>query len=185
MLVFLDLDGVLADFAAGVARLFGVDKDLVVKFGDRSHEAVGLSQSEFWRRLYADGQKWWVDLPPYPWAARLVEACDAAGEAWIATSPPKDCTTVGGGKLEWLKRFVPEVYKNRRYFIGSRKHILAAPGRVLVDDNLSKCEDFRRAGGQAVLFPQPWNGGSDGDQWRLVESIENGEFPWESTTGDT
>jgi hypothetical protein len=98
----------------------------------------------------------------------------------VVSSPPKRCVGAGSGKMAWLSRFAPQVYKDRKFFLGTDKHLLAAHGRVLVDDDAEKCAAFVAAGGQAALFPQPWNIGGlpAGDaQERLLEGIEQrGEF---------
>lgn len=180
MLVFLDMDGVLVDFAHGVASLFGIEKSVVEAVGDKANEAVGLSLKEFWRCIESAGQAWWEDLPPYPWAQRLVSACERVGDVYVATSPPKTCISAGSGKMAWLKHNLPKVYSGRRFFIGTHKYLLAGPGRVLVDDDIRKHAAFANAGGQAVLFPRPWNAAHlppNADPEKLIEVIEHsGEF---------
>lgn len=157
MIVFLDMDGVVADFAAGVANLFGLPLDEVEAAGDRTYKVLGLSKAGFYERLEAAGPEWWAGLPVYPWANRLAAACGAVGEVYIATSPQSGCVSAGTGKLAWIKAFLPDAFAGRRFFIGTDKHLLAAPGRVLIDDDPKKCDAFRAAGGRAVLFPRPWN----------------------------
>jgi len=157
VIVFLDMDGVLVDFAHGTARLFGLPLDEVEANGDRTHDVAGVTQKEFWRKIESAGRRWWEDLPPYPWASRLVEACGAVGDVYVATSPPRDCPAAGSGKLAWIRRYLPEVYAARRYFVGTNKWLLAGPDRVLVDDDIRKYRAFTAAGGQAALFPRPWN----------------------------
>jgi len=180
MLVFLDMDGVLADFPGAVAALFGRPKSEVESYGDRAYEAVGATKQEFWGVIDAAGPEWWEFIQPYPWTERLIEACRRAGQAYVATSPPKKCMGAGSGKMAWLSRFAPQVYKERKYFLGTDKFLLAAPGRALVDDDAEKCAAFAAAGGQAALFPQPWNIGSlpaGATPERLIEGIEQrGEF---------
>ena len=180
MVIFLDMDGVLVDFAHGVASLFGIKKSVVEANGREAYRAAGVSQEEFWRRIESAGQEWWETLPPYPWVQRLVAACMAVGDVYVATSPPAACVTAGSGKMAWLRSILPEVYSGRRFFIGAHKYLLAAPDRVLVDDDVRKHAAFAKAGGQAVLFPRPWNAAHlppGADPWKLVEGIEtNGEF---------
>lgn len=180
MIVFLDMDGVLVDFPHGVASLFGIEKSLVEANGDNVNEAAGVSREELWRRIRSAGQGWWESLPPYPWAQRLVSACERVGDVYVATSPPASAISAASGKLAWLRRHLPKVYSGRRFFVGTHKYLLAGPGRVLVDDNMRKCTAFADAGGQAVLFPRPWNAAHlppGADPWKLVEGIEtNGEL---------
>jgi len=157
VIVFLDMDGVLVDFAAGVASLFGLPLDEVEANGDRTHDVAGVTQEDFWRRVESEGQRWWESLPPFPWTSRLVEACGRIGDVYVATSPPRNCPTAGSGKLKWIRQHLPGVYAARRYFIGTHKWMLASSGRVLIDDDIRKCRAFDSHGGRAVLFPRPWS----------------------------
>lgn len=180
MIVFLDMDGVLVDFAQGVASLFGIDKSVVEANGSDAYKAAGVSRAQFWLRIESAGYDWWESLPPYPWAHRLVSACERLGEVYVATSPPTSALTAGSGKMSWLKRNLPELYSGRRFFIGTNKYLLAGPDRVLVDDDIRKHAAFAKAGGQAILFPRPWNAAHlppGADPLKLIEGIEtNGEF---------
>lgn len=180
MIVFLDMDGVLVDFAQGVASLFGIEKSAVDANGSEAYEAAGVPREEFWRRIESAGRGWWETLPPYPWAQRLVSACEGVGDVYVATSPPTGSVSAASGKMAWLRDTLPKVYSGRRFFIGTHKYLLAGPGRVLVDDDVRKRDAFADAGGLAVLFPRPWNAAHlppAADPWKLIEGIEtNGDF---------
>lgn len=180
MITFLDMDGVLVDFAHGVASLFGVEKSVVEAHGSEAYKAASVSRKEFWRRIESAGIEWWETLPPYPWAQRLVLACERLGDVYVATSPPTAALSAGSGKMSWLKCNLPKVYSGRRFFIGTHKYLFAAADRVLVDDDIRKYTAFAKAGGRAVLFPRPWNAAhlpSGADPWKLIEGIEtNGDF---------
>ena len=43
------------------------------------------------------------------------------------------------------------------FMIGTQKYLLAKPDVVLIDDQHKNIDLFREHGGQAILFPQPWN----------------------------
>jgi len=180
VIVFLDMDGVLVDFVGAVASLFGCPRSEVESSGDRAYEAAGVTKQEFWGVIDAAGPEWWEFIEPYPWTGRLIEACSRAGQVYVASSPPKKCFGAGSGKMAWLSRFAPQVYKDRKFFLGTDKYLLAAPGRVLVDDDPEKCAAFAAAGGQTALFPQPWNIGglpAGATPEKLIEGIElRGEF---------
>jgi hypothetical protein len=38
------------------------------------------------------------------------------------------------------------------------KYELARPGAILIDDNVENCQLFREKGGDAILYPQSYNG---------------------------
>ncbi len=48
--------------------------------------------------------------------------------------------------------------------MGADKSLLAGPYRILVDDHDENVRMFRALGGQAVLWPQPWNA-MHGPKW--------------------
>lgn len=54
-----------------------------------------------------------------------------------------------------MKRHLPGYAK--RLFIGSAKHLVAGPGKVLVDDHDTNVDAFAGAGGLTVQPPRPWN----------------------------
>ncbi len=43
------------------------------------------------------------------------------------------------------------------YVMTARKHLLAKPGTILIDDYEANVMAFQKDGGKAVLFPQIWN----------------------------
>jgi len=74
----------------------------------------------------------------------------------VILSSPSDLPACVEGKVEWLHRFT----RNPRYkdfMLGRRKYLCAAPGRILVDDSQHNIDAFRKAGGEGIVFPQPWN----------------------------
>ena len=66
--------------------------------------------------------------------------------------PPSACA----GKLLWLQEHVG--VNCRDFVLTPQKHLLAAPGTVLIDDDLGNCQRFTEHGGAALAFPQHWNG---------------------------
>ncbi len=149
----LDLDGVLVDFVGGALSLHGkhvppseVRWDFLTQ--------IGLEPADFWRPL---GRSFWAGLP---WTAEGRELLDVVEDVFgpenvcLLTSP---CATPGccEGKLDWVARELP-AYR-RRVLVGACKHLVAGPGKLLLDDHDANVEAFREAGGSAILVPRPWN----------------------------
>lgn len=179
MIFFVDMDGVIVDFPAGVAEKFGVTiNDEMLTLGDNMYEYFGITQEEFWATI-GDDPDWWADLPSYPWTDRLIEVCQLLGEFYIATSPPKmspPCAACAGtGKMEWLRRRFGWDFRN--FFIGAHKYMLAAPGRVIIEDKSDRCKDFEKMGGHSILMPQLWNG-AEGTPEDVIARLENREYEW-------
>lgn len=156
--IFLDLDGVLADWTSSAIRACGREPDEVYATWPTGvyelPEALGISANAMWRAVHARGEAFWASLEPFPWADDLWALCNRFAPTTILTSP-SDAPCSHSGKAIWLRRhFGP---KFRRYLIGSPKDQCASPGAVLIDDRPIGCDAFEAAGGEAVLFPQIWN----------------------------
>jgi len=156
--VFVDLDGVLVDFASAACRLHG-RPDLPE--GDfaawprgewRMSKVLGVTDGEFWAAIDGLGEPYWRDLAPYPWVRDLLALLPCPFT--IATSP-SNLPQCAAGKVVWMRRHLGRGFRD--FLIGPQKHLLARPDTLLIDDNDKKVREFREAGGLAILFPQPWN----------------------------
>jgi 5'(3')-deoxyribonucleotidase len=160
VIIFLDMDGVLARFTYACARLFGVDWELLMARWVPGTYDVSLllgvkDEEEMWKRIHAAGYEFWRDLEKFPWADDLWDLCTSfASQVHISTSPSRIgvCTH---GKMEWLQNWRGKDFRN--FMIGPRKHLLAGPNRILIDDSDRKIKAFRKWGGTGILFPQVWN----------------------------
>ncbi|MEO7563772.1 MAG: hypothetical protein ABIR63_04970 [Sphingomicrobium sp.] len=133
--LFLDADGVLADFDAGVKALLGANPDdYIARHG----------QQEFWRRL-ARAAGFYAKLPEMPDARRLFEA--------VAHLNPTILTGLPFGnwaapqKVAWAATYFPGVPIITCMARDKHKHM--APGDVLVDDRENHRSAYEAAG---VLF---------------------------------
>lgn len=160
--VFIDLDGVLVDFASEACRLHGRPDFPETGFaawpkGEWNMAKVfGITDDEFWRLIDSYGEEFWFDLEPYPWMGDLLDNMPAPFT--IATSP-SNLPACASGKVKWMRHHLGRRSGRqfRDFLIGPQKHLLAGFGTVLIDDNDKKVSEFREAGGRAILFPQPWN----------------------------
>lgn len=161
--IMLDIDGVLADFIGGAARLHRQDPASVRTWNFFAQ--WGLTVSDFWAPL---GYDFWANLPLYPEAHEVVERCEkavGAAKVCLLTSP---CETAGclDGKRDWVRRHFPQF--NQRCLIGSAKQFCASPTSLLVDDHDGNCKAFMLAGGSACLFPRLWNANHSSANWPVV-----------------
>lgn len=151
MQIFLDLDGVVRDWNTGIEELYDVDfkmnswDDWKMLCTD-----LGISHSNFWNSQTDD---WWAEVPMYAHAQRLLQGL-AKYKPVICTSPTN---TSAGGTQKWIRKHMPEYFATNRYIITRSKKFVAGPDKILIDDNDTHCEEWRDAGGKAILFPQPWN----------------------------
>lgn len=156
--VYLDMDGVLADFQYESAKWhikanpYLDPKNLGVW---ELEEIWGITPEQFWKPI--DNFEFWSNLPKTKeadWIVEEVERRFGRKNVAIATSPSKSeaCFT---GKRAWLRRNYPQFKDN--IFFGKEKQFLAGENRWLLDDRDKNLDAFSAEGGQAIIIPRPWN----------------------------
>jgi hypothetical protein len=157
--IFLDLDGVLADFCSAVFALFGVSPEAMYgKFQPGNydlHHELGVSANAMWAQIDAGGENFWRMLPAYPWLGQLVAACVQVAPVTVLTTPGIDACAASG-KVLWLQDHFGRTFRDYQ-ICAACKSTCAAPGNLLIDDSDANCRAFVAAGGQAILFPRLWN----------------------------
>jgi hypothetical protein len=131
--IYLDCDGVLADFDRGAEAVLGMSPDRYTRrFGLRS----------FWSRL-ASTPNFFDSLEPLPDARLLYEAVRHR-EPVILTGLPRG-TWAEPQKRRWAERHFPGVEVITTSAALKREH--CHPGDVLVDDNSRYADLWEAAGG--------------------------------------
>jgi 5'(3')-deoxyribonucleotidase len=130
--LFLDADGVLADFDLGTRKLLGArPKEYIARHG----------RGSFWKRL-AKAKNFYGTLPEMPDARRLFEAVKHL-QPTILTGLP-----MGGWaaaqKVEWAAEHFPGVPIITCMARDKHKHM--RPGDVLVDDREKHRAAYEQAG---------------------------------------
>ena len=131
-----------------------------------------LGMRRYTRRTFWEAipRRAWAECPESSIFDRLLRACKriAGQNVYIATSPTKDPDCLAG-KLEWIHAHLPR-WMHRQYFITPRKHLLAKPGTLLIDDNEKNCRLFAAGGGFAIRVPRPWNDAANHESWEYLEA---------------
>jgi len=168
MKILLDIDGVLADFNGGVARLFGLTPEELlsrIKPGEWSLEGpLGVTTKEFWKKIGEAGEDFWDNLEPYPWALDLYEVALRFGDVCLLSSPSQDPSS-WAGRVRWIQKHFGKKGYFENFLLGNPKGFCASPNSILIDDKNANVRDFVDAHGHAILFPQIWN-----DNYHLPES---------------
>ena len=157
-IIFLDLDGVCADFIGGVAKLTDNDRDEVYNNPiwqeensyNRVGEILGITETQLWYLISARGVSFWSNLETYPWFNDMYGELQDLGDVIFLSSPTTDpfCLT---GKLRWLQGHFGKQY--RRYIFTPLKDVMRFDNAILIDDK----EETIRKISNGLLFPQPWN----------------------------
>ncbi len=155
MAVFMDLDEVFADFMGSALRLHGWTREGLEEVRPPgvwcAASSMGMSPEEFWRPITEQGERFWIDIEPLPWATELVELLAPLEEWYIVSSPSRHLSS-RTGKLKWVQQHLPQ--KLDHCFLTSRKALFGRiPGAWLVDDRVDNLTAFTKAGGNGIVFP--------------------------------
>lgn len=176
MRIFLDVDGVLANFVGASGKLFGHTHDEVDEYAYYK-SLLGLSSTQFWDGIRAHSPvqgSFWREIEPYPWCRDLHTLCNTYGPVTLLTAPPgtvrEDKRNMLVGRTDWIHDHFGETYDE--YFIGIKKERFASPDAVLIDDLDHNIDFWTKAGGKAILFPHRWNANRHlvGDQMGYVKA---------------
>ena len=161
-IIFLDMDGVLADFITAALKLhFGKAwrkvMDAWPKGVYETYKHMGLTVETFWDKINAAGTEFWANLPLFEWTEDLIEVCRSFGSICLLSAPSQHVSCVHG-KLQWIQRVLGKKFRDFVLTPRQHKQLLAAPGRYLVEDSEQNAAEFMEAGGSGtIIIPQPWN----------------------------
>jgi len=169
--LFLDMDGVQADFFTAWARLFG--KEQYKDIGDRAQREVSIADINSRGPEFVES--FFTNLPVLPGAQTLIKFLrDNKIDYTILSAPLRGNEEASiRGKLAWLDRHHPGSSATA-IFTGEKQRYATTNGRpnVLVDDFKKYVNAWTADGGIAVLYR--WNNvGSAIDQLRDIYGIDS------------
>lgn len=161
MRVFCDMDGVLADFVGGASKAhnrpspYFEGSSCLGKF--EMEECWGIGAEEFWAPT--NSKEFWLGLEKTPEfeAILLRSAWYFGGENLAILTAPSLFPGCMGAKREWIQKHSPFLGKKVIFASAEAKKFFAHPQALLIDDRDQNVEEWREAGGAAVLVPRLWN----------------------------
>src|SRR6056300_1852885 len=144
MTLYLDMDGVLADFFSAFAKKFGKEHWKMIQ--DKERAITQLQHTDFFNTLEA-----------FDTASELVEFARSTGDWGICSSPLRgDRDNSAYWKRVWLERhgFMPDVEKciftgNKHKYAINR---LTGKPNILVDDKPDNIKRWIDAGGIGIRY---------------------------------
>ncbi len=132
--LFLDLDGVFADFEGAVETLF-------------RRPVAEVPKREMWARIHRT-RGFWSNLVLMPGADRLWDHCAPFDPTFLTGVLPSDKTCVPS-KVEWVRRH----FRTDRVIccMAKDKPRHGSPGDVLVDDRPKNVAEWEAMGGLGVV----------------------------------
>jgi hypothetical protein len=155
--IFLDMDGVLADFDAGMRR-WGVTPGYDYMHLPESEWTDAQRINDATARAVMDRENFWNSLPLMEGAKELVaEAQRLVGKnrVFILTATPRLTAyrdRIKGQKRSWALSWLGFSSSSVICTLRALKCQYAAAGRVLVDDMEINCREWAGAGGTAVHY---------------------------------
>ena len=147
--LFLDLDGVFADFERRVQHLSG----------HKSHELKGLGKG-LWKIVMADKQ-FFASLEFMPDAEYLWAYAKQYNPTFLTGAPPGE--RFQEQKREWVaKKFGPQYLTI--VLPKKDKQLYSGPNKMLIDDTPINVSQWSEKGGLGVLYK--------GDVWDTISHIE-------------
>ena len=162
MIVFLDVDGVLANWNKGMMDCLGIEYDYEHwpytkgRGGWNWHEEAGVPFGILNALCDFD---LWADLPWMHDGREIydrVKATFGLHNIRLLTTPMPNVQSASG-KMGWILNHVPELAKQAIITTADKDVFATVPSSVLIDDSSKNVEKWRGAGGCAILVPRPWN----------------------------
>ena len=136
--VYLDLDGVMADFDAHYPAEFGQD-----------HKS--MADDDMWAKINAH-PTYFEDMPLCPGAADFFAEIRHLKPIILTACPRTNYAHVAGQKRRWVHKHLSAELTVLPVMGGHNKHLfMHSPGDVLIDDYEKNCTPWGASGGVAIL----------------------------------
>lgn len=139
--LFLDMDGVFADFDRGYAESFG-------------HECLEVDDSTMWATINTKRDTFFRELPVMPGAVSFYEGLLLRNiePIFLTACPESNFASVAAQKKAWIKEHVNSAALVIPVMHGRNKHhYLQNEGDILIDDFPRNIERWNKAGGVGLL----------------------------------
>jgi 5'-nucleotidase len=145
--VYVDMDGVLADFDEGFYNISG------------GLNTESISESEMWARIEAYGKsKFFSELPWIPgskemWSFLIDNFLHVKILSALGKSDATNRQTTQG-KTAWLRHHLPALRTDDIILVENkhRKQRYSKPGDIIIDDTEVVIQEWNRKGGIGILF---------------------------------
>lgn len=166
--IYLDLDDVLNNMTFTILDDLGCNLNTSTAKYPREHRPriAPIANALLGANIYTDGFIDRLVFVPTLWeriklsshALELVKLCATlvGRDNVFILSASTGNPDFNAAKEKWINENLPEWLHNQTIFTKC-KSCCAAADALLIDDSPANTVSFRQAGGQAVLFPRPWN----------------------------
>ena len=150
-IVYVDMDGVLADFDRGFYEITGISTD-------------NLADDELWARIDAYGKAKffselpWMDGGKEMWNFITENFLDVKILSALGKSDKIDKQTTQG-KTAWLRHHLPSLHSGDIILVDNkhRKRHYSKPGDIIIDDTPVVIQEWVKKGGIGILHENAQN----------------------------
>ena len=148
-MIYLDMDGVLADFDKGVNEMCGMLATSQNQRYDRQHD------DRMWEAIRQVGH-FYDKLEPMPGAKEMFDIIYGkyGDQCEILTGIPKPfrrIDTAGEDKIAWTRRMLSETVKINIVYRKEKMDHCQGPQDVLIDDRADTIREWESKGGVGIL----------------------------------
>ena len=141
--IYLDMDGVLADFVQGVWDLCGIGTD---------------DDDAMWAAL-KEVDNFYNKLEPMDGALEMVEALiakygDKCEILSAAPKPDRQIPEAEQDKRDWVKKYIGDIKANIVHAKVDKIPYCTGPDCILIDDTKENIDNWEAAGGTGILFTE-------------------------------
>lgn len=144
--IYVDMDGVIADFVQGVKN------DIIPDYDDAKYDADSKYRSAMWKavtKFSEDGGELWFNLPLMDDAHQLWDYVKRHDHE-ILSATGKKSYNAAEQKRRWISKHFGNVKVNLvQKAVEKAGH--ARPGDILIDDKMKAIQPWRDAGGIGIL----------------------------------
>ena len=135
--IFLDLDGVMADFEGHFESLFGV-----------AHNS--MSDKEMWEKINSE-QHYFLDLPLMDGATDFFKSIEKYNPIILTSCPRTNYIRAALQKKEWVKNHLSKDLLVLPMLGGKNKALfMKKDGDILIDDMKKNCDSWSEHNGYAI-----------------------------------
>ncbi len=138
--LFLDLDGVFADYDAHYHKQFG-------------HHCGSVPDDVMWANVHSLPQ-FFYDLPLMPGAADFFTEVQHLNPIFITACPEENYANIARYKRLWVRELLSPTALVLPMRHGSKKYLFADPGDILIDDFHANTTPWQIAGGVGILHTE-------------------------------
>ena len=141
--IFIDMDGVIVDFAKGISEMMG---------SPLASDAYGHSEYDERKQELTD-KRCFRKLPPMVDYHELIGYVKHTGLPWeiLTAAGVVNRQLVVWDKNEWIKEYIDPFVVVTCTYSGSQKKVFAQKGNVLIDDRQENIDAWESEGGIGIL----------------------------------